>query len=62
MNVGHFDTESLMAFVLTYGFATVSSFWRYHKIIKFTAARIEIYVQSQGLQIVIASHATNHPF
>ena len=51
-----------MAFVLTYGFATVSSFWRYHKIIKFTAARIEIYVQSQGLQIVIASHATNHPF
>ena len=56
-----FYTKSLMAFVLTGGFATVSSIWRYHKIIKFTAARIAIYVQSQGLQKVVASHTTNHP-
>ena len=43
-----------MAFVLTGGFATVSSIWHYHKIIKYTAARIAIHVQSQGLQIVVA--------
>ena len=48
----HFDKESLMAFVLRDGFATVSSFWRYHKIIKFTAASIAIHVQSV-LQIVV---------
>ena len=48
----HFDKESLMAFVLTDGFATVSSFWRYHKIIKFTAASIAIHVQLV-LQMVV---------